>query len=240
MSALVENSSGKIEGRSLGSMLRFGRGAEAFTASLMMHLLLGAALVYLAAPSLRPTILTPIIQLVNLPLPPKAAPRPAKAIPKPVVRPAPVVHTVVAPDVHSIPAPPIVQVPAVQPKPQEKLAEPPAKDSPPTAVETPTPVQKKPDTFIAPSSDAEYLHNPEPDYPLIARRRGWQGLTLLEVTVSVEGRPLSVRIKKSSGHDALDNAALATVKGFYRFAPASRNGEKVEATVDVPIRFSLR
>ena len=92
--------------------------------------------------------------------------------------------------------------------------------------------------FVAPRSNAAYLKNPKPAYPPIALRRGMQGLVLLTVEVSKKGTPLAVRIKKSSGFVLLDKSALKAVRRW-RFAPATRGGLPVSATVDVPIRFSL-
>lgn len=89
-----------------------------------------------------------------------------------------------------------------------------------------------------PSSDAAYLNNPRPAYPMAARRRKMQGLVLLSVLVGTDGRPHGVVVKHSSGFEILDEAALQAVRGW-RFAPGSRGGRPVEASVDVPIRFSL-
>jgi len=77
-----------------------------------------------------------------------------------------------------------------------------------------------------------------PAYPALARRHGYEGLVVLSVRVSRDGRPLSVSVKQSSGHSVLDEAALAAVRAW-RFEPATLNGAPVEAEVEVPIRFKL-
>jgi len=92
--------------------------------------------------------------------------------------------------------------------------------------------------FVPPKSDAAYLRNPKPRYPSIAKRRGMQGIVLLYVEVSAQGRPTSVRVKKSSGFVLLDKAALKAVRAW-RFAPAKRAGRPVDAGVEIPIRFIL-
>lgn len=92
--------------------------------------------------------------------------------------------------------------------------------------------------YVPPSFGASYLHNPKPAYPLMARRRGLQGLVRLDVKVNAEGIPTSVKVKDSSGHEALDEAALTAV-WHWRFAPARRAGEAVEGSVVVPVRFNL-
>ena len=96
-----------------------------------------------------------------------------------------------------------------------------------------------PGPLSPPSFNAAYLRNPAPRYPLMARRNGEQGTVTLRVRVTRSGEPGSVVLERSSGSAALDAAALATVKEW-RFVPARRNGEAVEASVLVPIVFRLR
>jgi protein TonB len=83
-----------------------------------------------------------------------------------------------------------------------------------------------------------YRQNPVPEYPLIARRRGYQGTVVLEVLVSRDGKVKELNLSASSGHSVLDRAALASVKGWL-FDPGTRGGEKVEMWVKVPVRFQL-
>lgn len=80
--------------------------------------------------------------------------------------------------------------------------------------------------------------NPMPPYPPSARRRGIEGTVVLRVSVSAEGRALSVEIVRSSGSDALDEAARDTIARWH-FRPAMRAGEAVAATTSVPVQFSL-
>ncbi len=83
------------------------------------------------------------------------------------------------------------------------------------------------------------LSNPRPRYPPAARRKRVQGRVLLAVVVTKSGRASSVRIRKSSGFQLLDQAALKTVKRW-RFRPATRNGRPVRARVIVPVTFKLK
>lgn len=80
--------------------------------------------------------------------------------------------------------------------------------------------------------------NPMPSYPPAARRRGIEGKVVLDVLVSAEGRALSVAIARSSGSSLLDEAARETV-GRWRFRPAMREDEAIQARATVPVQFSL-
>lgn len=84
----------------------------------------------------------------------------------------------------------------------------------------------------------DYLKNPEPEYPLAARRRGQQGVVILNVTVSPLGHAKEVSIKESSGYELLDQAALRAVK-TWEFEPARIGSIGVESRIEVPVRFKL-
>lgn len=95
-----------------------------------------------------------------------------------------------------------------------------------------------PPAATASSARPRYKNNPEPVYPVVARRRGQQGSVLLSVRVDAAGRPETVAIKTSSGFAALDEAAVAAVKRW-EFEPGRLAGEPVPSQVEVPIRFEL-
>lgn len=84
-----------------------------------------------------------------------------------------------------------------------------------------------------------YAANPRPEYPSMARRMGMEGVVLLTVLVRSDGGVGDIDVAKSSGFPALDDAALRTVKSRWRFVPARRDGEPIDARVTVPIRFRL-
>jgi periplasmic protein TonB len=83
-----------------------------------------------------------------------------------------------------------------------------------------------------------YRNNPPPEYPSIARRRGYEGTVVLEVLVDERGRVSDLEVFQSSGHEALDRAALASVRKWV-FEPARRGEQKITMWVKVPIRFKL-
>ncbi|MEJ2328111.1 MAG: energy transducer TonB, partial [Chromatiaceae bacterium] len=75
-------------------------------------------------------------------------------------------------------------------------------------------------------------------YPLIARRRGQEGLVVVLVTLSPAGLPEQIALAEASGVASLDAAALEAVRGW-RFTPATENGRAVASELRVPIRFRL-
>lgn len=83
-----------------------------------------------------------------------------------------------------------------------------------------------------------YLHNPPPPYPPLARRRGLTGVVVLKVRVGTDGVAREVAVRGTSGHAVLDEAAVATVSKW-RFMPARRGETSVESWAEVPIRFEL-
>jgi protein TonB len=84
-----------------------------------------------------------------------------------------------------------------------------------------------------------YLTNPPPPYPQIARKRGFQGVVVLEVLVDQNGKAADLRVLSSSGHPILDRTAVAAVK-HWTFDPGTRGGKKLKMWVRVPIRFELK
>jgi TonB family protein len=118
----------------------------------------------------------------------------------------------------------------------------------------PTPREMEKRSFL-PSSEAEskpvpeekevvsalprYRENPQPPYPPIARRRGYEGTTLLSLWVLEDGTVGEVVVKKTSGHSILDRAAVRAAKKWL-FEPASTMGKAIPVWVDVPIRFVVK
>ena len=89
-----------------------------------------------------------------------------------------------------------------------------------------------------PRYDADYLRNPAPAYPAIARRLHLEGRVVLRVRVGPKGAALETLVDTSSGYDILDQAAVAAVRAW-RFAPARQGGAAIEAWVQVPVAFRL-
>lgn len=91
---------------------------------------------------------------------------------------------------------------------------------------------------VPPRADASQLNNPAPVYPALSRRLREEGIVLLEILVKADGSLGEMRLKKSSGSDRLDDAALRAVKNWH-FLPAKRGGEAIDFWYELPIEFSL-
>lgn len=88
---------------------------------------------------------------------------------------------------------------------------------------------------IAPTELAA-IDTPPPAYPVELACAGAGGQAVLKVTVGVEGTPTAVQLLRSSGQPQLDESAQAKVK-TWKFRPATRNGQPVEQTIQVPVDF---
>ncbi len=89
-----------------------------------------------------------------------------------------------------------------------------------------------------PIFDAAYLNNPSPVYPLRAKNKNIEGKVLIKVLVSDDGNAKIVTIANSSGHIILDDAAIDAVKNW-KFIPARKNGQNIQANVIVPVEFKI-
>jgi protein TonB len=136
------------------------------------------------------------------------------------------------------------------PKPRTVIAMTPEQAAPSAVFTAPTPVVAHPPaapvnpvvtapaTFSPARFEAAYLHNPRPNYPAISRRLGEEGKVLLRVRVSSEGRATAVDLEKSSNFERLDESARQAV-AQWRFVPAKRGDEAVDATIIIPLVFRL-
>jgi protein TonB len=59
-----------------------------------------------------------------------------------------------------------------------------------------------------------YRKNPPPEYPKLARKRGYQGTVILEVLVDCKGKAADLRIFMSTGYPILDRVAMESVKNW--------------------------
>lgn len=176
--------------------------------------------------------------------PPLAPPPPpqikqplAKAVTKPVsaaiATPAPVPVAIA----EATPAPTAPAAPAGTSAPQAPT---PPVTAPAVVAEASAPLAPPaPVKVELPSSEAEYLHNPDPVYPPVSKRQGEQGKVVYKVSVGADGLPKSADLVKSSGFERLDQAAYKAVMGW-RYAPGKRNGVPTAMSYDQVVTFVLK
>ena len=89
------------------------------------------------------------------------------------------------------------------------------------------------------SSAPVALNRIVPVYPRPARRKGHEGCTTVEVTVTEDGAVGSAEVIVSSGFAELDAAALAAVRSA-RFAPATEDGRGTVGRLRLTFDFRLK
>jgi protein TonB len=195
----------------------------------LLHALLCYAVLQ-ANPGLKKAIEPIMVSLITPPqpvlqAPPPPTPAPAPPRPRPVALPQ-------APRVPETPSPnAITTEPDRAPSTPSRTPD----AAPPVAAASASTV---PAAVVPPRFDAAYLNNPVPAYPAAARRRGEGGRVQLRVLVTAAGRASRVEVSASSGSAVLDDAAKHAVERW-RFLPARRGDEAIDAWVIVPIVFSL-
>lgn len=120
----------------------------------------------------------------------------------------------------------------------------PIEDLPPPPEEAETDLSAAP-TFtpftVAPSilNRNEVVRAMEREYPPLLRDAGIGGQVRVYFFIDENGTVQDTRIDQSSGHQALDDAALA-VADVYRFSAALNRDKQVPVWVSFPITFQVR
>lgn len=171
-----------------------------------------------------------------------------KIAPPPVTKPKPVVeHRAVRQPqrVQPVASAPLISATAATPA-SDPVSTTPAPADPAPSSATPVVNQSSAAPFTAPEPvvtqptfNADYLQNPAPRYPPLARRMRQEGKVVLRVLVDAGGGASRIEVRDSSGSDVLDEAALDAVKRW-RFLPARRGAQPVAAWVFVPVTFTLQ
>ncbi len=139
------------------------------------------------------------------------------------------------PSIASIPGPAPTPV-ASEPQTSQTQSSSASTDSPAAAEKNTNPEQE---IFTEARYRPDYRNNPAPEYPHIARKRGWEGTVLLLIQVTPGGQSANVTIHRTSGHKALDNAAVEAARKW-TFFPAKRGETPEASSVIVPIHFRLK
>ena len=102
------------------------------------------------------------------------------------------------------------------------------------------PPEQAPGNNATPAFEPPVAINPESpvNYPPDLWEQQVEGTVVLRLHLDERGNvvPDSTRVSETSGHPALDSAALTAVPDM-RFAPARRDGQPVPATFLQPVHF---
>jgi protein TonB len=200
-----------------------GRHAVAFTVVVILHIVLGYALVNGLARKVVEVIKAPletkIIEEVKKPPPPETPPPP----PPKMVQ---VMPTFVPPPEVQIQTP-IVQAPVIS----NTTAVAPPVYAPPAPPAPPAPVAKAPPSVGVACPNSREIRQ-DIKYPIKARREGITGDVLIEFTVTTSGDVKDVDVKSSS-NPIFNSASVAAVRQF-RCTPQPR-----DIRVQVPFVFNL-
>ena len=190
-------------------------------------------MVQLIAPEPMPVVAPPP---PPAPKPPPPAPVPApQPKPKPAPKPVPTPQAIKDPT----PAPNAVRG-TTEPQPPAPPIEAPVPPAPPTPPAPPPAPPAPPATPVVqlPSSNAAYLNNKMPPYPATSKRMGEVGTSIVSAYIDEEGRVQEIQLKKSSGYERLDQAALGAIRQW-RFKPGTSNGTPRPMWVNVPMKWEL-
>ena len=210
-----------------------GKHMVGFSVVLVLHLLLGWALLNGLAQRLVEVIKAPletkIIEEVkppppppppeNLPPPPKFAPPPPSFVPPPEVNVNP-------PPMQA----PTITTTTVAPPPTAVTIQPPAPSAPPAP--------PRPRVAAIPAiANAGACAPTNDDYPSAAKRAEATGTTKVRFTVGADGKLVSAELVKSAGpsreHKMLDRVAISKLSECNFRAGTDENGRPVGATVEV-------
>jgi protein TonB len=101
----------------------------------------------------------------------------------------------------------------------------------------PAPVTKPPsDNVLRPIMSTHTT----PPYPPIARRLNEQGTTLMELTISPQGRVSGCQVVETSSSERLDAAGCEFVTSNWRWQPPTSAGKPVSAKTRLSIKWDLR
>lgn len=140
-------------------------------------------------------------------------------------------------ELYLAPPPEAARAPVAEPPPAPPLPEPAAAPAP-DVEPVPVPVASEERSGALTDALPDYLRNPPPAYPRLAREQGWEGTVVLDVDVLPSGRCGAIEVLSTSGYRVLDEAAIAAVRRWV-FRPARQWFRPIAFRVEIPITFRL-
>jgi protein TonB len=77
------------------------------------------------------------------------------------------------------------------------------------------------------------------EYPPIAKRRHWEGTTIVQLRVSPDGKVTDISVVEKSGYEILDEAAVRMIRKASPLPVPPEGLQGRDRTVLVPIKFRL-
>lgn len=79
----------------------------------------------------------------------------------------------------------------------------------------------------------------KPEYPLSCRRKGHEGVAILESTIDKDGKCIDINVVKTAGCSELDESAMNALKKA-RYTPAKSFGVNIRSTKRIAFRFTIK
>lgn len=95
----------------------------------------------------------------------------------------------------------------------------------------------EPATPVAAPTEVAAVKTPPPQYPIELACQGIGGTTTFKVVIAANGKPGEVALVSGSGNAQLDAQAKTAVEGW-EFKAATRAGQTVSTTIQVPVSFN--
>lgn len=90
---------------------------------------------------------------------------------------------------------------------------------------------------VAAPTEVAAVKTPPPQYPIELACQGIGGTSTFKVVIAANGKPSQVAQVTSSGNPQLDAQAKTAVEGW-EFKAATRAGQTVSTTIQVPVSFN--
>ncbi|MBD3827788.1 MULTISPECIES: energy transducer TonB [Stenotrophomonas] len=90
---------------------------------------------------------------------------------------------------------------------------------------------------VAPPTEVAAVKTPPPEYPIELACQGIGGTSTFRVVIGADGAPGEVALVTGSGNTQLDEQAKKAVQAW-QFKAATRAGQPVSTTIQVPISFN--
>ena len=93
---------------------------------------------------------------------------------------------------------------------------------------------------LEPARRPVLVKHKNPFYPLIARKKGWEGTVTFQIKLDQSGKVSAVALLESSGYEILDEEAAKSVGAWLYEPAANQDGNPIDCLIKVKITFALQ